>query len=70
MDLSLTTSLDPGGNYAFTLTPGYGGFAFTELFRIWIDLNQNGSFEENEILFTSEGVAGSRVGHYKHPRYS
>lgn len=62
MDLSLTATLDPGGTYAFTLTPGFGGFAFTELFRIWIDLNQNGSFDDNEILYTSEGVTAAVSG--------
>jgi hypothetical protein len=56
MNLSLSTTLDPGGNYEITLTPGYEGFAFSELFRVWIDLNQNGSFEDNEILYTSGAV--------------
>lgn len=48
----VTTSLDTGGVYTITVTPGFNGSGFTEQFRAWIDFNQNGEFEPNEIILT------------------
>lgn len=39
--------------YNVTLKPGYSGFNYTENFRLYIDLNQNGTFEANEKLLTA-----------------
>ncbi|MDX1909449.1 MAG: S8 family serine peptidase [Bacteroidia bacterium] len=47
-----TWQWDLDSTYAVTLTPGFGGFAFKESFRIWIDLNQDGVFQEpGELVF-------------------
>lgn len=54
MEPSLTTPLDPGGTYAMTLTPGFTGTTYNEIWRVWIDLNQDGDFQQNEIVFTSD----------------
>ncbi|MFT4779382.1 MAG: serine protease [Flavobacteriales bacterium] len=51
----ITTELDPGGTYNVTFTPGFDGFSYEEYFVAWIDLNQNGTFEDSEIVFDSEG---------------
>ncbi|GAB4407674.1 MAG: hypothetical protein OHK0039_10220 [Bacteroidia bacterium] len=46
--------------YALELTPGYGGFAFQEAWRIWVDLDQDGAFgDTTELLFDSGPVAGT-----------
>lgn len=39
--------------YSFTLTPGYQGISFSEAWRIWIDLNQDGVLDSSEIVFDS-----------------
>lgn len=41
---SQSTVLGRNQNYSITLTPGFPGQAFNEVFRVWIDYNQNGSF--------------------------
>lgn len=47
--------LTPGEDYEVTLTPGYSGFAtYNEFFCIWIDLDQDGVFTENEKLYQSD----------------
>lgn len=50
----MTTLVDPGGTYDVTLTPGFPGFEYSELFVVWIDMNQDGEFTEDEKVFESE----------------
>lgn len=42
--------LEKGETYPVTLTPGYSSFTFNEYFRLWIDLDQNGLFEDSTEL--------------------
>ena len=53
--------LQQSGEYSITLTPGYGFFAYYENFRLWIDLNQDGEFSDNEILFQTNTSATNAV---------
>lgn len=51
---SVNFTLNAGLSYPVTLTPGYTSNAFTEHWRIWIDLNRDGDFLDNgELLFAS-----------------
>ncbi|NBU35380.1 MAG: T9SS C-terminal target domain-containing protein [Bacteroidetes bacterium] len=45
--------LKPGVSYPLTLEPGYLNTAYDEYFIVWIDLNQDGSFTNDEELFNS-----------------
>ena len=45
--------LEVGAEYAIELTPGFQGQTFPELFMLWIDLDQDGQFSLEEILFES-----------------
>jgi hypothetical protein len=48
--------------YPFTLEPGYAGFRFNEWFRIWIDLDQDGTFQlENELVYDTQGRSNDAV---------
>ena len=38
-------------NYSIKLTPGFSGSHYNEYFSCWIDFNQNGQFEEEELTF-------------------
>ncbi len=63
--------LDLGDN-SLVLTPGFSRGAFHENWRVWIDLNQNGLYDSNELVFegSSSGTitagitipAGSPIG--------
>lgn len=45
-----------GQSYAISLTPGYSGFSYNEYFKMWIDYNGNGTFEEPaELAFDGGG---------------
>ena len=49
---SLSVLLIPGKAIPIRLVPGFSQAAFRQAWRIWIDLNQNGSFEEpGETVF-------------------
>jgi len=37
--------------YNMTIAPGYSGTVYTEYLKAWIDFDQNGSFEADEVIF-------------------
>ena len=52
--LDMTTTLYLDSTYTITLVPGFT-FPFTEVFRVWIDLNQDGIFQEPaELVFAPD----------------
>jgi len=52
-DLS-TLTLVAGNSYPVSLTPGFPGTSYSEYFKIWIDYNANGTFDEpSELAFDS-----------------
>ncbi len=58
---SQTIELATYGIYPVELTPAYAASTFPEWFAIWVDLNQNGSFEPAEKLFDSGGTVNTTV---------
>ncbi|MGB1318511.1 MAG: GEVED domain-containing protein, partial [Flavobacteriales bacterium] len=50
----MSLSLQRGETYNVSFTPGYPNQQWTEHFRLWIDLNQNGSFNAAERLFDDD----------------
>ncbi|TAE58891.1 MAG: hypothetical protein EAZ89_03000, partial [Bacteroidetes bacterium] len=58
-----SAQLTPGQSYDFELTPGYNGFAFQESWRIWIDLDQDGIFNDStEKVFDPGPALGTLQG--------
>ncbi len=43
---AISTNLTPGSSVPVSLTTGFSYFTFSEYWKIWIDYNQNGVFEE------------------------
>lgn len=54
----LSTDLERDSTHSVTLSPGFANSSFTEHFRVWIDLNQDGTFQSSELLF--DDVQGSQ----------
>ena len=50
----MSVDLQRGETYDVSLTPEFDGQAYTEHFRIWIDIDQNGTFSVNELLFDDD----------------
>jgi YVTN family beta-propeller protein len=48
-------------SHSIILTPGFTYGAYNEYWRVWIDFNQNGAFETNELIYNgnSNGVIQS-----------
>jgi len=46
-----TISVETFQSYNLSITLGWGGSAYDEYSRIWIDYNQNGTFEVSEIAY-------------------
>jgi PKD repeat protein len=49
-------ALNTGQSYPLSITIGFGGQAYNEYSRVWIDLNQNGTFETTELVY-NQGAA-------------
>ena len=45
-----------GSTYNVTIVPEWGGTLYDEYSRVWIDLNQNGTFETEELMY-DQGTA-------------
>ncbi len=63
----LATEVATYGTYPISLTPGFSGAVYEEYFKVWIDYNQDGQFDEDtELTFdaiepSSEMVTGEVV---------
>jgi len=50
-----TANLKAGGTFPITLTTGFSWFTFGEFWKVWIDYNQDGLFEEpGELVFSGQ----------------
>lgn len=59
---SLSTELASGTTYPITLTPGFANSAYNEYWRVWIDFNQDGDFEDNgEMAYDAENSNKTEV---------
>lgn len=55
-------TLELGMNYNVTLEPGYSGQAFSEYWKIWIDLDHDGAFDDaTETVFDSQTAAQNTI---------
>lgn len=49
-------TFNAGSSYSFTVAPGYGDGPFSETWRAWMDLNQDGDFDDaGELIFSAFG---------------
>lgn len=48
-----STSLVIGNYYPLVITPGFSSWPYEEYYMAWIDLNHNGTFESNEVIYDS-----------------
>jgi len=59
---TLFNNFEVNQSYAVKLTPGFNGNAFHEYFKVWIDFDQNGEFDNtNELAFESGDPSTSSV---------
>lgn len=55
---SLSTNLSRSGSTTMTLKPGFPGSTYTEYWRVWIDLNQDGDFNDSgELRLQGSGTS-------------
>lgn len=60
---SLSTNATKGGSVSYSLTPGFSGSSYTEYWKVWVDFNHDGDFDDSgeEVLARtgSSVVSGS-----------
>ncbi len=58
----LSTQLTIGNTYSLTMTPGFTGWTYSEHFKVWIDLDQDGSFEDaGELVYDAPQTTSTTV---------
>ncbi|MFP4024984.1 MAG: GEVED domain-containing protein [Thiohalospira sp.] len=59
---NLTIEMEPGTDYDVSLTPGFASTTYNEYWKIWIDLNGDGDFDDaNELVFDAGSLSKSTV---------
>lgn len=59
---SLSTDLTTNESYTINLAPGFGGFGFNEWFKVFLDFNQDGDFDDDgEEIFDAGGASNDPV---------
>jgi len=58
---SKTVSVSAGSSYSVTLTPGFSGSTYNEYWKIWIDFNKDGDFDDAGEQVYSAGPSSSAV---------
>ncbi len=53
---NLSTDLEPGKTYTVFVTPGFAGNSLKETWRVWIDFNNNGNFNDSGELVLSKSA--------------
>ena len=57
-----TVNLTTGVSNSITLTPGYSGTAYSEYWKIWVDLNKDGDFDDTgELVFDAGATSKAAV---------
>lgn len=56
---STTATLYGGNNYTMSLTPGFSSGSYTEYWRVWIDFDGNGKFEDAECVISGNSYGVS-----------
>lgn len=57
----LSTTLSLGASYDISVSPEYSADEWDEYFTAWIDFDQNGTFDGDEIILDSDGLANTTV---------
>lgn len=62
-------TLEQGKAYNFTLSPGFTATAYNEYWKIWLDYNKDGDFEDaGELIYNAGAVASTaRTGSFTIP---
>ncbi len=57
-----TVTLSAGSSNAITLTPGFASTTYNEYWKIWIDYNKDGDFDDaGELVFDAGGLSKTAV---------
>jgi len=62
---SKTIKLSPGQTVSLTLIPGYSGKAYDEYWRVWIDYNNDGDFNDSGELVYAGHAIGQKNASFK-----
>jgi hypothetical protein len=59
----------PYGSNTILFSAGFSGTAYTEYWKIWIDYNQNGTFETSEEIVTGSSSSSANLHKYIYGTY-
>lgn len=56
-----TIELNQGTDHPFTFSPGYQNQAYETQFRTWVDFDQSGIFDDNELVYTQSALGYGNI---------
>lgn len=56
-----TITMGAGTSYNIALTPTFASSAYSEYWKVWVDVNGNGVFDANELLFDAGSLSTTTV---------
>ncbi len=64
-----STSVNKGSSYSITITPGWSGTVYREAYRVWIDYNQDGDFNDSgeQVYSKSRSTSATASGSFTIP---
>ncbi|MEZ4887529.1 MAG: GEVED domain-containing protein [Chitinophagales bacterium] len=62
-----STDLTRGNNYSISLKPGFKGYAYYERWKVWIDFNQDGDFDDYGEEVYQGGSYYEKTGYFNIP---
>ena len=58
---SMVASVAPGGSYTIYFSAGFGSSSYTEYWAVWIDFNQNGTFDADEKVASGSSSSSATL---------
>ncbi|WP_196885700.1 M4 family metallopeptidase [Aureivirga sp. CE67] len=60
---NMSANVGKGGSYTLSLRAGFSGNSYTENWKVWIDFNQNGTFDASEEVASGSSSSTTNVNH-------
>jgi len=58
---NLSTSVSPGENLSINVSCGFKSSSYNEYWHVWVDWNQNGTFDSNEEMVTGSSTSAGTL---------
>jgi len=58
---STSASVAPGSTYTLVISAGFASSSYTEYWKVWIDYDQNGTFDDDEVIASGSSSSADNL---------